>query len=73
MLPGKRPEGRVGWRVVCSRSAFPESDLRSDHDALDFVDGDGVGRPVVELRRYWACSMVPPFDKYAVIPVARNV
>ena len=21
----------------------------------------------------WACSRVPPFDRYAVIPVARNV
>ena len=50
----KAPRGRVAARLardVCSRWAVLESGLRSDHDALDFVDGDSVGRPVVELRR----------------------
>ena len=53
----------------------------SDHDAFDFVDGHRVSRPIVQLRRLGRCVPgdllsvleVPPFERYAVIPVARNV
>ena len=71
-----------------ARAAFipmvprPAAAPRSDHDTLDLVDGHRGRRPVVELRRLrrrvprrsgCACSRVPPFDRYAVVPVARNV
>ena len=53
----------------------------SDHDAFDLVERDRVRRPVVQLRRpgrRMAGNLLrvlerSPFDRYAVMPVARNV
>ena len=40
--PHGRPAGSGAW---------PDGPPRLDHDALDLVDGDRIGRPGVELRR----------------------
>ena len=80
MLPSRNGIGprrcdEPGWR--CRRFRDP-----SNHDAFDLVDGHCVRCAVVELRRLRRtrarrsaarASRVPPFDRYAVIPVARNV
>ena len=70
---GAQPDLRVRWKSA--RHA-------SDYDTLDLVDGHRIRRPVVELsrlRRRVPGDLLsvfkgpPPFDRYAVIPVARNV
>jgi hypothetical protein len=54
---------------------------RSYHNTLDLIEREGVGGAIVELVVFgeaWAaiccaCSSVPPFVRYVVMPVARNV
>jgi hypothetical protein len=54
---------------------------KSNRDAFDLVERQLVVRTVVQLRRsrrfvrsdLLRLSTVPPFSRYAVIPVARNV
>ena len=80
--PGKDRRFAAGpGRPGCRHSRWGHVKPRPDHDTFDLGGRHRVHRPIVERRRLrrrvraicCACASVPPFDRYAVIPVARNV
>jgi hypothetical protein len=69
-----RATARASERLISLHKRQP-----SDHDPLDFIEAYLIAPTVIKLRvEAWfaiaaAFSSVPPFLRYAVIPVARKL